>query len=228
MLRVSEHYVSTQGEGPRVGQMTQFMRFAGCNMRCPGWPCDTPHAIFPEIWRKESRQKTVDDLVFDCIDHLPVRWICWTGGEPFLQKELELYNLQRQLADEGFKLECFTNGSFLFPGWALASVRFIMDWKLEGSGEAQTNRPVRIQNALALAVRDCIKFVVGDMGDLLEAKDVYHTLKDQGCAADFYVGSVWGKMDDSFLVEWLIKEKLDWKLNVQVHKFIWSPELRGV
>lgn len=227
MLRVSEHYVSSQGEGPRTGEMTQFLRFAGCNMRCPGWPCDTPHAIFPEIYLKDSRKKTVDDIVMDCIEKR-VRNICWTGGEPFLQKHTELYNLQRFLTDEGFNLECFTNGSFEFPDWALTHVKMIMDWKLKGSGEADTARPARIHNALNLSRHDCIKFVVIDMDDLMEAKDVYHTLKDQGCKAQFWIGRAWDKMDDAFLVEWLIKENIDWKLNVQVHKYVWSPEMRGV
>jgi 7-carboxy-7-deazaguanine synthase len=63
---------------------------------------------------------------------------------------------------------------------------------------------------------------------LNEAKDTYYTLKDRGCKAHFYVGAAWGKMDDAFLVEWMIKEKIDWKLNVQVHKYIWDPNERGV
>ena len=227
MLRVSEHYVSSQGEGPRTGTMTQFLRFAGCNMRCPGWPCDTQHAIDPAIWRVQSRQKTVDDIVLDCIEKR-VKHVCWTGGEPFMQKESELYNLQRFLDDEGFYIEVFTNGSFMFPGWALVDLNFIMDWKLQGSGEADTNRDVRLVNALNLKRTDCIKFVVTDVTDLLEAKDVYHVLMDQMCKADFYVGAAWGKMDDAFVVEWILKENLDWKLNVQVHKYIWDPEARGV
>ena len=207
--------------------MTQFLRFAGCNMRCPGWPCDTPHAIFPELILKDSRKKTVDDIVMDCLEHWPIRQICWTGGEPFVQKEDELYNLARFLWAEGFTIECFSNGSFPYPDWA-QDIDFIMDWKLEGSGEATTNRDVRIVNALTLKRTDAIKFVVVDRYDLLEAKDVYHTLIDQGCKAQFWVGRAWDTMDDAFLVEWVLKENLNWKLNVQVHKYIWSPETRGV
>jgi len=163
----------------------------------------------------------------DCIEKR-VKHVCWTGGEPFMQKESELYNLQRFLDDEGFYIEVFTNGSFMFPGWALVDLNFIMDWRLQGSGDADTNRDVRLVNALNLKRTDCIKFVVTDVTDLLEAKDVYHVLMDQMCKADFYVGAAWGKMDDAFVVEWILKENLDWKLNVQVHKYIWDPEARGV
>lgn len=227
-MRVSEHYVSTQGEGPRTGELTQFLRFAGCNMRCAGWPCDTPYAIFPEIWRVDSRVKTIDDIVLDCLEKKPVKWVCWTGGEPFLQKEDELYTLARYLWDENFKLECFSNGSFLFPAWALTGMKFIMDWKLQGSGEAGKLRDVRTKNALSLLSKDAIKFVVANENDLYEAKHEYQELVGQGCLAQFYVGAVWGKADDAAIVDWLVKEKLDWKLNVQVHKYIWSPTLRGV
>lgn len=200
-------------------------------MRCEGWPCDTPHAIYPNLFIKDARKKTVDDILLDCVayrDETGAKNVCWTGGEPFIQPDQDLSVLAGWLYSEGFNLECFTNGSFLFPDWARERMYFIMDWKLAGSFEAETNRSPRITNALNLSFIDVVKFTVTDVMDLLEAKDVYHTLMDKGCKAMFYVGVVWDKLDNAFLVEWLIKEKLDWTLNIQSHKFIWPADQRGV
>jgi 7-carboxy-7-deazaguanine synthase len=139
-LRLVEHYASVQGEGPRVGVPTQFVRFAGCNMRCPLWPCDTQHAIQPSIWRTNSRKVLAHELadaVIAMAEATGATNICLTGGEPFMQNNVELRTLVENLFYEGpYTIEAFTNGSFEWPTWALQHVFFILDWKLAGSGEA--------------------------------------------------------------------------------------------
>lgn len=225
-LKVSEHYVSVQGEGDRVGLLTQFLRFAGCNMRCPGWPCDTPHAIFPDQIRASARNKTIDDLVLD-IQAMPGRNLCWTGGEPFLQNNDLLHDLFR-FTGQDYSTEVFTNGSFIFPDWALENLHFMMDWKLGGSGEAETQRENRIINAKYLSPSDSIKFVIASSEDLQEAERVYHQLMDLGTVAQFWIGVAWERVEIDFVVEWLIVHDLPWRLNVQTHKYIWDPNQRGV
>jgi len=231
-LRLVEHYTSVQGEGPRTGEMTQFVRFAGCNMRCPLWPCDTQHAIEPKIFMKEggSYKRTPEELVADMVTkahETGAENICLTGGEPFLQPADKMSELLRLIPD-GLIIECFSNGSFIYPGIALRKVNFIMDWKLSGSGEGQTAMSNRLDNALALAESDCIKFVVSDQKDLEEAVNVWQDLLVAGAVVQFYVGAAWGKITDDEVIAFVLKYKLPWKLNVQIHKYIWDPNKQGV
>jgi 7-carboxy-7-deazaguanine synthase len=226
-LRVSEVYISTQGEGPRTGEPTTFLRFAGCNMRCPGWPCDTEHAINPAIWKKEATKE--DPLTL--LDRLPEwpRNVCLTGGEPFMQSDVELQEFVMDAMERGHKFEVFTNGSFSFPPWAVSRMLFMMDWKLEGSGEAGTKLPERFSNARKLNHTDGIKFVVTDLADMREAFIVYRNLVERhDVAARFWIAPAWGKIDPTEIVEFVIDNKLPWSLNIQTHKYIWDPDKRGV
>src|SRR5262245_9640738 len=116
MLRVSEIYPSVQGEGPHVGMQTTFVRFAGCNMRCPGWPCDTPYAIFPRLFKDDSTFMEVGDIMNKVVELVP-RHICITGGEPTIQNKSELSELGEILLVEGFTIDLFTNGTRTFPSW---------------------------------------------------------------------------------------------------------------
>ena len=231
-LRLVEHYASTQGEGPRTGELTQFVRFAGCNMTCPGWPCDTAFAVDPAIWRNNSYWRTPVDLTWDCLQQFTetgARNICLTGGEPFLQNNTYLQEFIENLVHNGFKVECFSNGSFIYSDYILENVSFMMDWKLNGSGEGDTRLENRTTNALNLREGSGIKFVVKDNEDLAQAVEVYKQLhKEVNPGVDFWVGSAWDRIKEADLVEFIIKSKLPWKLNVQVHKYIWNSEERGV
>lgn len=234
MLRLSEHYVSVQGEGPNVGALTQFVRFAGCNMRCPGWPCDTEHAINPEIWRHESKKVWPEQLfeaVVETCNTTGARNICLTGGEPFMQKHEELHQLALLIETVGhMPVEVFTNGSFTFPEWRTRfDWKVMMDWKLEGSGEAQTRRDVRTQNAMAHREGDGVKYVVKDFDDLGEALGVYQMLETNGYQGTHWVGRVWDAgITDEEIVNFMITMGLPWKLNIQMHKYIWPADERGV
>jgi 7-carboxy-7-deazaguanine synthase len=227
-LRLSELYSSVQGEGYNTGLMTVFVRFAGCNMRCPGWPCDTPHAIFPEIWRHESELLVPAMLaarIMDVCEETGAKNICYTGGEPFVQKSDELYEVTRILMGHGNHCEVFTNGSFIFPEWAVHALTFMMDWKLAGSQEAMTHREERTTNAHQLKVSDGIKFVVVDEEDLNEAQQVSLTLRTR---AQYWVGAAWGRISDVEIIDYVRHNQLPWRLNVQTHKHIWPPDERGV
>jgi 7-carboxy-7-deazaguanine synthase len=196
-------------------------------MRCPGWPCDTPFAIDPAIWKDQHRKVTPGDLVFE-IAQEGIKNICWTGGEPFMQNHKDLHLLHSMLRDEDFTVECFTNGSIEFPPWAQSLIHFTMDWKLKGSGEADFLRDVRMRNAVRLKRSDDIKFVVKDHDDLEEAFAMTATLRAAGYRGGFYVGAAWSCITDEELVDFMYRYKVDWKLNVQIHKHIWEPDKRGV
>ena len=106
----------------------------------------------------------------------------------------------------------------------------MMDWKLEGSGEADTDLESRLINALNLSPIDGIKFVCTGRDDLDEAKQIWGKLvtDERWRGAQIWVGSAWDKLPEKELVEWLLEERLPWKLNVQVHKYIWPADERGV
>src|SRR5580765_3735237 len=112
-MRLLELYTTVQGEGPNVGKRTTFVRFAGCNFRCPGWPCDTPYSIEPSIWRKEMTPVEPEELV-EKILKLDPHHICITGGEPLIQPKHEMQDFISMLRMEGYTMDLFTNGSQSF------------------------------------------------------------------------------------------------------------------
>lgn len=231
-LRLVEQYPSIQGEGPRVGEMTQFIRFAGCDMRCPGWPCDTAFASNPKIWGKEgnSYKMTPAELLTTTDgfrERSGAKNICLTGGEPFMQDNELLKQYVGSLKSKGYTIEAFSNGSFLYPSWALNDISFVMDWKLSGSGEGSTKIINRTINASRLKPKDSIKFVVTGKEDFTEAKSIYRDLKEL-TPATFWIGAAWDKVTNYEILSFVTKNKLPWKLNVQLHKFIWDPDKRGV
>ena len=113
MLRTVEIYHSYQGEGPQTGKPTTFVRFAGCNLKCPAWPCDTQHAIDPKLFRdKQTFWKDTPSLI-DEILSFKCENVCLTGGEVFLQPQVELTHLVMHLKGEGAFVECFTHGTLV-------------------------------------------------------------------------------------------------------------------
>ena len=234
-LRLIEHYTSTQGEGPRVGALTQFVRFAGCNLRCPLWPCDSQFAIDPKLYRDEQRQVYPNVLAQEIIQmskETGAQNICLTGGEPFLQNGESLEELVRVLARHStsrFSIEAFTNGTYEIPEWAFElGIHPVMDWKLPGSGEktflASRSRNVRQMQRNSMG---CVKFTVKDVEDFSVAVQVYETMiKDFDVPV--YVGAVWsdtwGPKDVLRLMK--LHKVSDWRLNVQVHNFIYGAQTR--
>lgn len=231
MLKLSELYSSVQGEGPLTGVPTQFVRFGGCNMRCPGWPCDSPYAVLPENY-KEWEKVPADLLISRIIDEAErtgARNLCFTGGEPFLQPQEDLINVANSLAARGFTIEFYTNGSFVIPFQELpAKTRFMLDWKLTGSGEVNTNLHERWVNARGLNGYGNIKFVCKNADDLMEAKELTEDLYRLPTKATLWVGSAWDQLSEADIVAFMLIHKMPWRLNVQVHKYVWPSEMRGI
>lgn len=232
-MRVSEVYASVQGEGPRVGETTVFVRFGGCNLRCPGWPCDTQHAINP-AFRSEWLPYTPEELLIETYGVARLtgaKLITLTGGEPFLQKNSELHEFVDGLHMMGYSVECFSNGTLLYPDWAPEMVHFIMDWKLPGSGEDHNN-PNRYINLKALDESILIhaaKFVCKDEVDFQTAYALWSMLPEgTRTALQWYYGRVWdGTIENKRLAELVMKNRLPWKMNVQLHNYVWPANERG-
>lgn len=231
-MRLSEIYLSVQGEGPNVGVPTVFVRFGGCNLRCPGWPCDTPYAIDPATYRHEWETMDVDDVVsmikqmagwLDCYN------VCLTGGEPFLQKKEELEELAKALwqIPEVETVECFSNGTLVYPSWTSDYINFIMDWKLPGSGEDPENK-TRLRNLEHLNLGDSVKFVCKDRDDFNYAHRLWTQYLQHRGEIEVYYGVVWDAMENSDLIELVLANGLPWRLNVQVHNYVFDRNKRGI
>jgi 7-carboxy-7-deazaguanine synthase len=247
-MRISEIYESVQGEGPRVGEPTIFVRFAGCNLRCPGWPCDTQHAIDPKVYRKEWLTMCTQDVlkhIYRMPHYSTIRNICLTGGEPFLQAHNELATVYEELSDEGKSVECFSNGTILYPTWAIDGLRFVMDWKLPGSGEVPIGGlstssqyltegeklNVVYKNSKELSLYPnihAIKFTVASRDDFNYAVTIWQNLLHETRPQLIYVAPVWSSVTPKALVSWMLKAGVPWRLNLQMHNFIWSREQRGI
>jgi len=232
MLRVVETYASYQGEGPNTTRPTVFVRFAGCNFKCAGWPCDTQHAIQPAQFTK--LQKFWDPVALaDHVLSFGIDNICLTGGEVFLQGKAQLTAFITSLKGtrETVEVECFTNGALTW-GDDLPYIidTFILDWKLPGSGESYDLQGPFLNNFEFLEAHDAVKFTIKDETDYELAKHRYvSVIKGRQEEPMVYAGVVWqGKWSTEELCEHMLRDDLDWRLNVQVHKFVWHPDKIGV
>jgi len=152
--------------------------------------------------------------------------VCLTGGEPFMQPTVELEDFAHELwASPEYSTEVFTNGSYELPEWALEDCDIMMDWKLQGSGESGSYRDQRFRNLPYLKSSDGIKFVVKHSRDLDEALELTERFKNI-TKAELWVGAVWGEITDAHIVNYMKQTGAPWRLNVQVHKFIWPAEAR--
>ena len=213
MLTVNEIFHSIQGESTYAGRPCVFVRLTACDLRC-SW-CDTAYAFY------EGRKMTVDEVVAAVDSHgCPLVEI--TGGEPLLQADV--YPLMERLLERGRTVMLETGGHRPIARVPRAVVK-IVDVKCPGSGEADKNE---WSNLDALAAHDEVKFVIKDRADYEFARDVIarHDLASR--AAAVLLSPVHGVMDAQTLSEWMLADRLPARLQLQLHKFIWHPNTRGV
>ena len=234
MLKVNEIYSSIQGEGPNTGTPTTFVRFGGCNLRCPDWGygelpdgtkvegCDTVHAVDP-AWRHTWTKMTPAEITRECEN---TAMVTLTGGEPLIQPEDKLELLWQLLYNTGHTVEVFTNGTQLLPEWLLSKGNsfIIMDFKLAGSGEYGKFNNLNLD---LLRTQDTIKFVCKNQGDISQAIDHIALFEDH-TDAQFSMGVVWDSptLSEAQLAEFLSTEAERIGLNIQLHKHIWPPNER--
>jgi 7-carboxy-7-deazaguanine synthase len=213
MLTVFEIYPSIQGESTHMGRPCVFVRLAACDLRC-SW-CDTPYAF-------TGGQKMSVDEVVARVAELRCPLVELTGGEPLLQKEA--VPLMARLIEGGHEVLLETGGHLSIADVPAPVVR-IVDVKCPGSGEAAK---MHWPNLDLLRPRDEVKFVIRDRADYEYARDVVarHGLTARVAAVLF--SPVHGVQDPQALAGWILEDHLTVRLQVQLHKYIWSPETRGV
>jgi 7-carboxy-7-deazaguanine synthase len=209
-LKITETFVSIQGEADAVGWPTYFIRLTGCPLRCTY--CDTEYAFHGGEWRE------VEALV-ESARAAGVRHVCVTGGEPLAQRAC--LDLLTALCDAGFAVSLETSGALDVSG-VDPRVSRVVDVKTPTSGEADRNR---LANLPLLGPHDQVKFVVCSRADYDWARGF---LKEQAAdlRAQVLISPAWGQVAPRDLAEWIIEDRLPARLQLQLHKLLWG-EARG-
>jgi 7-carboxy-7-deazaguanine synthase len=211
-MRVTEIYVSVQGETRFSGLPCTLVRSTGCDLRCTY--CDTAYAFHG------GRDMTIEEVVAE-VDRLGAPLVLLTGGEPMLQRDIVA--LAEALVGGGYQVMIETSGAH--PVTALpAEVVRIVDVKTPASGESHR---VRWDVLDGLRPVDSIKFVVADERDYLWAAGAIRE-RNLAARAEVLLSPVHGQLDPRLLVSWMLRDKLPARLNLQLHKYIWGPETQGV
>ena len=213
MLTINEIFYSIQGESSRAGQPCVFVRLTACDLRC-SW-CDTPYAF------DEGRKMSVTDVV-TAVEGYGCPLVEITGGEPLLQADV--YELMERLSGSGRTVMLETGGHRSIAR-VPAGVLKIVDVKCPGSGEADKNDWTNLN---ILAAGDEVKFVIKDRVDYEFARDVIarYALADR--AAAVLMSPVHGVLEPRTLSEWMLADHLPARLQLQLHKYIWAANTRGV
>ena len=209
-LRITEIFASVQGESSRVGLPTVFVRLTGCPLRCT-W-CDTAYAF------TGGSSRALDDILAEVARH-GLRHVCVTGGEPLAQKGC--LALLSALCDAGHDVSLETSGALDIAD-VDARVARIMDLKAPGSGEVDKNR---YENIALLRANDEVKIVLADAADYdwARAQIATHAL-DRRCSV--LLSPVAGELDPAELAEWVVRDRLPVRFQLQLHKILWN-DARG-
>ena len=216
---ITEIFSSIQGESTWAGQPCIFVRLTGCNLRCR-W-CDTEYA-FHGGERKSVEEVLAQISALSGQNGRRTKLVELTGGEPMLQTEI--YSLIEKLLAEEFTVLVETSGERYLGDLPKAAVK-IMDIKCPGSGEGGT---LHRENLAVLDQKDEVKFVIADENDYFWAREflLKNQLHERVRAVNF--SPVFGELKAAQLSEWVLRDRLPVRVNLQLHKFIWDPDTRGV
>lgn len=218
MFNVAEKFVSINGEGQKAGQLAVFIRFAGCNLRCSY--CDTKWANDFDL---KGENLTAEQILEHVLD-TGVHNVTLTGGEPLLRPEIE--ELISMLVKAGLWVEIETNGSVpLKPLEKDSRPHFTMDYKTPSSN---MESEMLVSNFDLLEPDDVVKFVCGNSEDLNCTYDIIKKYNlTEKCKV--YLSCVFGNLQPSAVVDFMKEKNLNGvNFQLQMHKFIWNPDKRGV
>ena len=211
-LKINEIYYSVQGESTHAGRPCIFIRLTYCNLRCSY--CDTEYAFY------DGKDMEITDIMSEI-----KRWDCnlveVTGGEPLFQDEC--IDLLNELVNSNYEVMLETGGSLSISDVPKKVVK-IVDFKCPSSGMVKKNLWSIVDD---LQTQDEVKFVIGNREDFDWAKDrITEYSLDKICTLLF--SPTFGEIDPQQIVEWILDENLPVRMQLQMHKMIWSPEEKGV
>ncbi|MET0120949.1 MAG: 7-carboxy-7-deazaguanine synthase QueE [Candidatus Thiodiazotropha sp. 6PLUC9] len=207
-LRITEIFLSLQGEAKSVGLPTIFVRLTGCPLRCEY--CDTQYAF-------SGGEKMSVDAILEQVAALKIQRVCVTGGEPLAQADCKL--LLSQLCDAGYEVSLETSGA-LDICLVDPRVMRVIDIKTPGSGEGSKNR---MANLDCLRQDDQVKFVISGKDDYEWSRDL---LKSHGLEqrCEILFSPVHGKQSPTQLADWILQDRLNVRFQMQLHKLLWDEE----
>lgn len=211
-LRVNEIFHSIQGESRHAGRPCVFVRLTGCNLRCV-W-CDTAYAF------EEGQERSVGEVCGDVAGYA-TPYVLVTGGEPLAQEGV--HDLFAVLLDRGHEVAVETGGSLdIAP--IDRRVMVVLDVKCPGSGMEDRNR---WENLAQLKPQDEVKFVIAGRADYDYARAVImdRNLERRG---GLLLSPVHGVLHPQRLAEWMLADRMTARLQIQLHKYIWPADMRGV
>lgn len=211
-MRVTEIFFSIQGESTQAGRPCVFVRFTGCDLRC-GY-CDTAYAFHG------GRTMTMDEVLAEVRSH-PTRFVCLTGGEPLLQRDLPA--LASRLLSEGYDVSVETHGQVPMDRLP-AGVRRIVDLKTPGSGEVHEDFTLFD----VLGPNDELKIVVTSEADFRWAAGEIRAHGLDKRVGTMLFSPAHGQVDPRQLASWLLESGLEARLQLQLHKVVWGADSRGV
>ncbi len=212
MLKINEIYYSVQGESSWAGLPCVFVRLTFCNLRCTY--CDTEYAFY------EGKNMSVDEILAE-IDKYGCNLVEITGGEPLVQEKS--LDLMHKLCEAGYEVLLETGGSLSIKEID-RRVNIILDLKCPSSGMEKKNL---YENLDYIKRSDEVKFVIGSRDDYEWTKQKLNEY-DLTNKAEILCSVVFGKLEPLTLVKWILEDRLKVRFQLQMHKFIWKPEERGV
>jgi len=214
VLRVTEIFHSIQGESTHAGRPCTFVRLTGCPMRCT-W-CDSEYTF-------SGGDHIAIDEVMERVRGFGCRLVEVTGGEPLAQREG--FELVKRLCDQDYEVLIETGG-FFSAAEIDPRARIILDIKCPASGEAERNHWPNL--ALLRRDRDEVKFVVVNREDWDFARKVISDYDLENRALAILISPAWGQIDLQELARWITESGLRVRLQLQLHKYIWGPDVHGV
>jgi 7-carboxy-7-deazaguanine synthase len=213
LLTINEIFHSVQGESTYAGRPCVFVRLTACDLRCT-W-CDTAYAFH------EGRKMPLEQVLAE-VDRFGTPLVEVTGGEPLLQADV--YPLMQELIARG-KTVLLETGGHKSTARVPGAVVTILDVKCPGSGEAGQ---MEWDNLRRLRPHDEVKFVIRDRADYDYARGVIERHDLAARSAAVHLSPVHGVLDPKTLSEWVLADRLPVRVQLQLHKYIWTPETRGV
>jgi len=214
MLRVTEIFRSIQGESTHAGRPCTFVRLTGCPMRCV-W-CDSEYTF-------TGGEHFTIDAVMNQVDAFGCKLVEVTGGEPLAQKEA--FKLIERLCNDGYEVLIETGGYVSTAGLDPRAI-VILDIKCPASGEEPQNDWSNLERLRP--DRDEVKFVIAGENDWLYAKSLIEKYKLETRTHAVLISPAWGLVDLQQLANWIAGSGLKVRMQLQLHKYIWGPEVKGV
>ena len=220
-MKVNEIFLSIEGEGKRAGLPAVFVRFFGCNCSCSY--CDSVYACKGNDYKEMS----IDEIINE-VEKYQCNNVTTTGGEPLIHQDINQF--LQELIDNGYDVNVETNGTEVPVVYKeridQGDIFYTMDYKCPSSGAETLMNPEAFKK---LRDDDVLKFVVGSQEDLNKAYDVVTSLEEDNIYPQIYFSPVFGAIEPKEIVAFLLDKKLyQCKCQLQLHKYIYDPNQRGV